>query len=148
MVPFVFHIDRLGHSRLWCICLYFGWQCVCQMTIVSRLCIDVYGLFTDVCIYFGDCIFFPAGFVYGWFLVFMGLCYRIFVYLVIWDVILLFRIYFICLWGWCWVVVCISNYTLGFRVLGIRGRDRVVSELKVSGLWVLRVVGSGFMAWV
>ena len=28
------------------------------MTIVSRLCVDVYGLVSDVCIYSGDCVLF------------------------------------------------------------------------------------------
>ena len=46
--------------------------------------------------------------------------------------------------SWLWDVCgCISTHSLGFRVLGIRGRDRVVSELKVWTPWALREVGSG-----
>ena len=42
----------------------------------------------------------------------------------------------------CCVRDCISNHSLGFRVLGIQGRDRLVSELEVWKPWVLREVGS------
>ena len=67
----------------------------------------------------------------GWLIVnVLQLCCRIFDYLYILGLLLL-------------LVYCdYSNSPLGFRVLGIRGRDKVVSELKV---WVaLGAEGSGF----